>query len=79
MKSGRDLYGARQELGWSSGLMGRALKLGQWEDPHCHTPKARIYAMESGHKDLTGPVQVAVEAFLEGFRPSHIDWTNIRD
>ncbi len=32
----------------------------------------RVREMESGTKEISGPVAVAVEAFLTGFRPAHL-------
>jgi hypothetical protein len=61
-----ELKVARQILGWDALTMGRALRL-------AGTPEklaARVLDMEAGKRDISGPVQVAVEAFLSGFRPS---------
>jgi hypothetical protein len=65
---------ARLALGWGCGLMGRALRLGRWWDDADMGPKARVKAMESGRKLISGPVAVAVAAFSSGFRPDHIKW-----
>ena len=70
---------ARLTLGWGAGLMGRALRLGRWWDDNDLGPKTRVRAMESGRKLISGPIAVAVAAFLSGFRPDHIDWDKDND
>ena len=53
-------------LGWDALTMGQALRL-------AGTPgklAARVQDMEAGKRDISGPVQVAVEAFLSGWRPN---------
>ncbi len=57
---------ARQILGWDALTLGRALRLAG--DPDKLT--ARVLAMEADKRDISGPVQVAVEAFLSGWRPT---------
>ena len=57
---------ARQILGWDPLALGRALRL-------AGTPEkiaARVQDMEAGKRDISGPVQVAVEAFMSGWRPT---------
>lgn len=57
---------ARQILGWDPLTMAQALRL-------AGTPEkleARIQDMEAGKRDISGPVQVAMEAFLSGWRPT---------
>lgn len=57
---------ARQILGWDCLTLARALRL-------AGTPEkleARILDMEAGKRDVSGPVQVAMEAFLSGWRPN---------
>ncbi|AQR63192.1 hypothetical protein BZG35_17210 [Brevundimonas sp. LM2] len=61
-----ELKVARQVLGWDPLTLGRALRLTGAPDKL----EARILAMEAGKRDVSGPVQVAVEAFLSGWRPS---------
>ena len=68
------LQEAREQLGWGRGLMGRALRLGRWWDEDDPGPKTRVRDLESGRRVISGPVAVAVAAFLAGFRPDHIDW-----
>lgn len=61
-----ELKVARQILGWDALTMGQALRLSG-------TPEkleARVHDMEAGKRDISGPVQVAVEAFLSGWRPN---------
>ncbi len=63
-----ELRAARAILGWDEGQMARALRL-------AGTPEkaaARVREMETGRRDISGPVRVAVEAFLSGWRPG--DW-----
>lgn len=64
--SAAELKVARKMLGWNQLTMARALRL-------AGTPEkmaARVNDMEAGKRDISGPVQVAVEAFLSGWRPS---------
>jgi hypothetical protein len=75
--TGADLYDARQALGWTAGLMGRALKLGRWREASDRSPHNRIHELECGRRPVSGPIGIAVEAFIGGFRPSHIDWENL--
>lgn len=61
---------ARQILGWDALTLARALRL-------AGTPEkmaARVTDMEAGKRDISGPVQVAVEALLSGWRPT--GWTD---
>jgi hypothetical protein len=61
-----DLKTARQILGWSLRQMARALRL-------AGTPEkaaTRVREMESEVRPISGPVCVAVEAFLDGWRPA---------
>lgn len=46
--------------------MGQALRLLGTPDKL----EARIQDKEAGKRDISGPVQVAIEAFLSGWRPS---------
>lgn len=60
---------ARHILGWDPLTLAQALRL-------AGTPEklvARIQDMEAGKRDISGPVQVAIEAFLSGWRPSGWD------
>lgn len=57
---------ARSILGWDPLTLGRALRL-------AGTPEkiaARVQDMEAGKRDISGPVQVAIEALLSGWRPT---------
>lgn len=60
-----DLKAARQELGWSLRTMARALRLAGTPDKAA----TRVREMEDGRREISGPVAVAVEAFLTGWRP----------
>lgn len=69
MTFGPQLKAARMILGWDEPTMARALRL-------AGTPEkaaARVREMELGKRDISGPVQVAVEALLSGWRPT--GWT----
>lgn len=57
---------ARSILGWDQLTLARALRLVGEPDKLV----ARINDMEAGKRDISGPVQVALEAFLNGWRPS---------
>lgn len=64
-----ELKVARQILGWDQLTLARALRL-------AGTPEkmaARVNDMEAGKRDISGPVQVAIEALLSGWRPT--GWT----
>ncbi|WP_447941388.1 hypothetical protein [Brevundimonas mediterranea] len=67
--SAAELKVARQILGWDPLTMARALRLAGAPDKL----EARILEMEAGKRDISGPVQVAMEAFLSGWRPN--GWT----
>ncbi|MFY8162649.1 MAG: hypothetical protein ACOVKC_00270 [Brevundimonas sp.] len=62
---GKGLCWARHELGWSMLQMARALRM---EGPDTKL-KGRIHEMEIGTRPVSGPMTVAIEAFLQGFRP----------
>jgi transcriptional regulator with XRE-family HTH domain len=63
--TGADMKAARHALGWSLRDMARALRLASVETKG----PDRVRDMESGAREVSGPVSVAVEAFLSGFRP----------
>ena len=63
IETGDHLRQARQALGWSPEDLARALR---FSDKH---GGSRILEMESGKRQMTGPVAVAVEALLRGFLP----------
>lgn len=64
--SAAELKVARLILGWDALTMGEALRLTGAPE----TLAARIEDMEAGKRDISGPVQVAIEAFLSGWRPN---------
>ena len=66
---GRELQQARERLGWSVYQMGAALRLAGGRDK----AGTRVREMERDSKEISGPVTVAIEAFLAGFRPSGFD------
>jgi ribosome-binding protein aMBF1 (putative translation factor) len=63
--SGPHLKQAREAMGWSHGDLARALRLAG--DPS--QGEKRVREMESGKRQISGPVAVAVESFLHGFAP----------
>lgn len=63
IKTGEHLRQAREAMGWSPADLARALR---FQENH---GASRILEMESGKRQLTGPVTVAVEALLRGFLP----------
>jgi len=63
--SGPHLKQAREAMGWSHGDLARALRLAG--DPS--QGEKRVREMESGKRQISGPVGVAVESFLHGFVP----------
>lgn len=65
IKNGPQFKQAREALGWSPGEMARALRLAGGPDQGAK----RVQEMESGKRDISGPVAVAVESFLHGFAP----------
>lgn len=65
IKTGQDLKDARRRLGWSLTELAHALRL---ESPDAQGAK-RLREIENGSRPLTGPIAVAVEAFLAGFDP----------
>lgn len=65
IETGEDLRRARERLGWSELQMANELRLAGT----AQKAKNRVREMEAGIKPITGPVQVAVAAFLSGWRP----------
>jgi transcriptional regulator with XRE-family HTH domain len=63
--TGPHLKQAREALGWSPAELARALRLAGGPDQGIK----RVLEMESGKRDISGPVTVAVESFLRGFAP----------
>ena len=66
---GAGLMWARKQLGWSMLGMAYALRMEGPDDKL----KSRIHEMEIGTRTLSGPITVAVEAFLQGFLPDGFD------
>ena len=67
IKTGEHLRQAREAMGWTPADLARALR---FQENH---GASRILEMESGKRQLTGPVTVAVEALLRGFLPDGFD------
>jgi len=65
IKTGPHLKQAREALGWSPSELARALRLAGGPDQG----EKRVLEMESGRRQLSGPVAVAVESFLHGYKP----------
>ena len=61
--NGQKLKTARKELGWSLADMADALRLSE------ASGRDSIRKMESGKINISGPISVAVEAFLAGYIP----------
>lgn len=61
--NGTELKAARKELGWSLADMADALRLSETSG------RDSIRKMESGKINISGPISVAVEAFLAGYIP----------
>lgn len=58
-----DLKAARRALGWSLSEMAGALRLTG------ANAERMLRDMEAGAKPISGPIAVAVEAYLSGWRP----------
>lgn len=73
VETAEDLAEARRQLGWSLYTLARALKMcpvdAPSDDQRVKKAGDRIREMERGARDITGPISVAVEALLTGFRP----------
>ena len=63
--TGPHLKQAREALGWTPTELARALRLAGGPAQG----EKRVLEMESGRRDISGPVAVAVESFLHGFQP----------
>lgn len=61
--NGAELKAARKELGWSLADMADALRLSE------ASGRDSIRKMESGKINISGPISVAIEAFLAGYIP----------
>ena len=66
--TGDDLEAARRRLGLSVYQLGAALRL----KGNRASQGQYVRELESGRRDLSGPVAVAVEAMLDGWRPAEI-------
>lgn len=65
IKNGPHLKQAREALGWTPVQLARALRLAGGDKQG----EKRVLEMESGRRDISGPVTVAVESFLHGYLP----------
>jgi hypothetical protein len=65
IENGPHLKQAREALGWSPSDMARALRLAGDRSQG----EKRVREMEAGKRMISGPVSVAVESFLHGFKP----------
>lgn len=65
IRHGPHLKQAREALGWSPSELARALRLAGGDNQGVK----RVLEMESGRRDISGPVTVAVESFLHGYAP----------
>jgi len=66
IRNGTHLKQAREALGFSPGELARALRLAGGDAQG----EKRVLEMESGRRDISGPVTVAIEAILRGFLPN---------
>lgn len=62
--TGDEMKAARKRLGWSTYQMGDALRLSGTTERSAQ----RVREMEKGQRDISGPVSVAVEAFMRQAR-----------
>ena len=70
---GRDLAVARDRLGLTAPDLATWLRLGDWIEPARNRRGGdRIAEMEAGNRQITGPIAVAVESFLLGYKPEHV-------
>jgi hypothetical protein len=65
ISTGPHLKQAREALDWTHAEMARALRLSGGPKQG----EKRVREMEVGQRDISGPVTVAIEAFLRGFAP----------
>jgi transcriptional regulator with XRE-family HTH domain len=65
IENGTHLKQAREALGWSASDMARALRLAGDRSQG----EKRVREMEAGKRMISGPVTVAVESFLHGYKP----------
>ena len=65
IQTGAHLKQAREAMGWSPADLARALRFSA-ADRH---GESRVLEMEADKRPISGPVTVAVEAFLRGFLP----------
>ena len=65
IQTGAHLKQAREAMGWSPADLARALRLSS-ADKH---GESRVLEMEADKRPISGPVTVAVEAFLRGYLP----------
>ena len=65
IRTGPHLKQAREALGWTPAELARALRLAGGESQGAK----RVLEMESGRREISGPVTVAVESFLHGYCP----------
>jgi hypothetical protein len=65
IRTGPHLKQAREALGWTPVQLARALRLAGGDKQG----EKRVLEMESGRRDISGPVTVAVESFLHGYLP----------
>jgi len=61
-----DFRKARDQLGMSASQLAKTLRMGRGAD-------RTIRRYESGQSPVPGPVSVAVEALMTGFRPEEYD------
>jgi hypothetical protein len=67
--TGEELRHARESLGWSCYQLGLALGL----TGDRIAIRKRVDEMETDARNISGPVGALMEAFVQGFRPSHFN------
>lgn len=75
IENGAHLKQAREAMGWSPRDLAMALRLASAEKHG----ESRILEMEADRRPVSGPVAVAVEAFLRGFLPEGFTAPDGRD
>lgn len=65
VKTPEDLMDARDQLGWSTSELGLALRLAGDRQRR----GSYVRDMENGARPINGPVSLAVEALVSGWRP----------
>lgn len=68
IQTAQDVKDAKKKLGWSASEIAEALRLSTTSG------KTTVRAWMSGKREISGPAAVALEAFLDGYMPEHLDY-----